>query len=89
LICESFILLRRRSQIVITLFDLMLEAKITNGHKMYHDRNDLFKIQDKYFLGDSEEGAVSAIQALVQKSVQALMPRLFEGVHSLAQDWRQ
>lgn len=34
LICESFILLRRRSQIVITLFDLMLQAKITNGHKV-------------------------------------------------------
>lgn len=34
LICESFILLRRRSQIVITLFDLMLRANITNGHKV-------------------------------------------------------
>jgi hypothetical protein len=48
----------------------------------------LFKIQDKYSLGDTEEGAVSAIQALLQKSVQALMPRLFEDIHSVAQYWR-
>ncbi len=86
--CESFILLRRRSQIVITLFDLMLQANITNGHKIFRDRNDLFKIQDKFSLGESEEGAVSAIQMLLQKSVQALMPRLFEDMHSFAQYWR-
>ena len=88
LVCEAYILLRRRSNIVITLFDLMLGASITNGHKVFSNRNDLFKIQDKYCLNETEESAMDSIQVLLQKSVAALMPRLMEDIHSVAQYWR-
>lgn len=89
LCCESYTLLRRRSNLVITLFDLMLHAGVLNGHKVFNNRNDLFKIQEKYALDDTEEAAIETLQQLLQRSVAALMPRLFEDFHSWAQYWRQ
>jgi phosphatidylinositol 3-kinase len=88
LTCEAYTLLRRRSNLVISLFDLMLSANIANGHKIFNNPNDLFKIQDKYALNDTEEVAIESLQTLLQKSVAALMPRLMEDIHSFAQYWR-
>ena len=88
LCCECYTLLRRRSNLVITLFNLMLRAGIENGHKIFNNKNDLFKIQDKYLVDETEEVAIETIQVLLQKSVAALMPRLFEDFHSWAQYWR-
>ena len=66
----------------------MLSANIANGHKISNNPNDLFKIQDKYALNDTEEVAIESLQTLLQKSVAALMPRLMEDIHSFAQYWR-
>lgn len=88
LCCEAFTFLRRKSNLVITLFGLMMKANIINGHKVMDNADDLFKIQHNYCLDLSEEASVGAIQALIQRSVSALLARLLEDVHSVAQYWR-
>ncbi len=70
------------------MLSLMLRAGIVNGHRTLDNPDNLFKIQDKYSLDQSEEASIETIQSLIQKSVAALMPRLFEDIHSWAQYWR-
>lgn len=67
----------------------MLRAGIVNGHRVLDNNVDnLIKIQEKYALDQTEEGSIETIQLLIQKSVAALMPRLFEDLHTWAQYWR-
>lgn len=88
LCCEAFTFLRRKSNLVITLFGLMMKANIINGHKVMDNADDLFKIQHNYCLDLSEELSIAAIQALIQRSVSALLARFLEDVHSVAQYMR-
>lgn len=88
LCCECFTLLRRRSNLVITLFSFMLRAGIVNGHRTLEHSDNLVKIQAKYELDRTEEESIETFQILIQKSVSALMPRLVEDMHSWAQYWR-
>lgn len=89
LACEAYTLLRRKSNIIIILFGLMLRAGIAIGaNKVFESSNDLYLVQSKYSLDQSEEDAIDMIQVLIHKSVAALMPRLIEEVHTWAQYWR-
>lgn len=78
--------LRRSSNLILNLFQLMLSANIPD---IQIDRTRAVeKVEDKFALQMSEEEAILHFQNLIIDSVNAFLPVVIDALHSLAQYWR-
>lgn len=82
----TYTTLRRNSNLILNLFQLMLNANIPD---IQVDRNRAVeKVQDKFALEMTEEEAILHFQSLIIDSVNAFLPVVIDALHSLAQYWR-
>ncbi|RWS16309.1 phosphatidylinositol 3-kinase catalytic subunit type 3-like protein [Dinothrombium tinctorium] len=83
----AFLHLRRHANLILNLFNLMVDATIPDialePDKMVK------KVQDKFRLDLTDEEAVHHIQSLIDVSVTAVMAALVEQIHKFAQYWRK
>lgn len=73
----AFTFLRRHARLLIAYMTLCT----TNTGSLY--------VQDKLMLHLDEVGALIALEKLIDESMNALFPKVFETLHKWAQYWRQ
>lgn len=82
----TYTTLRKNSNLILNLFQLMLDANIPD---IKIDPNRAIdKVQEKFCLEMSEEEAILHFQNLINDSVSAFLPVVIDRLHSLAQYWR-
>ena len=79
----AFLHLRRHSNLILNLFNLMIDANIPDI-ALEPDKT-VKKVQDKFRLDLNDEEAVHYIQSLIDISVTAVMAALVEQIHKFAQ----
>lgn len=79
----AFLHLRRHSNLILNLFNLMIDANIPDI-ALEPDKT-VKKVQDKFRLDLNDEEAVRYIQGLIDISVTAVMAAFVEQIHKLAQ----
>lgn len=82
----TYTTLRRNSNLILNLFQLMLSANIPDIQ--IDPKRAVEKVQDKFALEMSEEEAILHFQNLIMDSVHAFLPIVIDTLHSLAQYWR-
>ncbi|KAM9930859.1 hypothetical protein OXX80_009265 [Metschnikowia pulcherrima] len=82
----TYTTLRRNSNLILNLFQLMLNANIPDIQ--IDPSRAVEKVQDKFALEMSEEEAILHFQNLIIDSVNAFLPVVIDTLHSLAQYWR-
>ncbi|GEQ71546.1 hypothetical protein JCM33374_g5231 [Metschnikowia sp. JCM 33374] len=82
----TYTTLRRNSNLILNLFQLMLNANIPDIQ--IDPKRAVEKVQDKFALEMSEEEAILHFQNLIIDSVNAFLPVVIDTLHSLAQYWR-
>lgn len=82
----TYTTLRRNSNLILNLFQLMLNANIPDIQ--IDPKRAVEKVQDKFALEMSEEEAILHFQNLIIDSVHAFLPVVIDTLHSLAQYWR-
>ena len=82
----TYITLRKNSNLILNLFQLMLEANIPDIK--VDPARAVEKVQEKFGLEMSEEDAILHFQNLINDSVNAFLPVVIDRLHSLAQYWR-
>lgn len=82
----TYTTLRRNSNLILNLFQLMLNANIPDIQ--IDPTRAVEKVQDKFALEMSEEEAILHFQNLIIDSVNAFFPVVIDTLHSLAQYWR-
>lgn len=82
----TYITLRKNSNLILNLFQLMLEANIPDIK--VDPTRAVEKVQEKFALEMSEEDAILHFQNLINDSVNAFLPVVIDRLHSLAQYWR-
>uniref|UniRef100_T1KKC8 Phosphatidylinositol 3-kinase catalytic subunit type 3 n=1 Tax=Tetranychus urticae TaxID=32264 RepID=T1KKC8_TETUR len=83
----AFLHLRRHANLILNLFNLMVDATIPDI-ALEPDKT-VKKVQDKFRLDLNDEEAVHYIQGLIDVSVTAVMAILVEQIHKFAQYWRK
>jgi len=78
--------LRKNSNLILNLFQLMLEANIPDIKA--DPSRAIEKVQEKFCLDMTEEEAILHFQNLINDSVNAFLPVVIDRLHSLAQYWR-
>jgi phosphatidylinositol 3-kinase len=78
--------LRKNSNLILNLFELMVEANIPDIKIDPH--RTIEKVQEKFCLDMTEEEAILHFQNLINDSVNAFLPVVIDRLHSLAQYWR-
>lgn len=79
----AFLHLRRHANLILNLFNLMVDATIPDI-ALEPDKT-VKKVQDKFRLDLNDEEAVHYIQGLIDVSVTAVMAILVEQIHKFAQ----
>lgn len=82
----TYTTLRRNSNLILNLFQLMLNANIPDIQ--IDQKHAVEKVQDKFALEMTEEEAILHFQNLISDSVNAFLPVVIDALHSLAQYWR-
>lgn len=82
----TYTTLRRNSNLILNLFQLMLNANIPDIQ--IDPKRVVGKVQDKFALEMTEEEAILHFQNLIIGSVNAFYPVVIDALHSLAQYWR-
>lgn len=82
----TYTTLRRNSNLILNLFQLMLNANIPDIQ--IDPKRAVEKVQDKFALEMTEEEAILHFQNLIIDSVNAFLPVVIDALHSLAQYWR-
>lgn len=82
----AYTTLRRNSNLILNLFQLMLNANIPDIQ--IDQKRAVEKVQDKFALEMTEEEAILHFQNLISDSVNAFLPVVIDALHSLAQYWR-
>lgn len=82
----TYTTLRRNSNLILNLFQLMLNANIPDIQ--VDPKRAVEKVQDKFGLEMTEEEAILHFQSLIIDSVNAFLPVVIDALHSLAQYWR-
>ncbi|OBA20613.1 phosphatidylinositol 3-kinase, partial [Metschnikowia bicuspidata var. bicuspidata NRRL YB-4993] len=82
----TYTTLRRNSNLILNLFQLMLNANIPDIQ--IDPKRAVEKVQDKFALEMTEEEAILHFQNLIIDSVNAFLPVVIDTLHSLAQYWR-
>ena len=83
---EAYNILRRSGNLVLNLFHLMAGANIPDISA--DSEKVLLQLQEKLRLDLDDEAAVHFFQRLIQESMSALFPQLFEVTHRVAQAMR-
>ncbi|KAK6456022.1 1-phosphatidylinositol 3-kinase [Scheffersomyces xylosifermentans] len=83
---ETYTRLRKNSNLILNLFQLMLDANIPDI-KMDTERA-VEKVQEKFCLELSDEEAILHFQNLITDSVNAFFAVVIDRLHTLAQYWR-
>ncbi|ODV62360.1 phosphatidylinositol 3-kinase VPS34 [Ascoidea rubescens DSM 1968] len=82
----SFLILRKNSNLILNLFELMIEANIPD---IKIDKNRaILKVKEKFCLEMNDEEAILHFQNLINDSVNAFLPMVIDRLHSLTQYWR-
>lgn len=81
--CEAYNILRKSSNLILNLFQLMLDADIPDISE--EADKAILKVQEKFRLELSDEEAGKLFQSLINESVSALAPQINEVVHRWAQ----
>ncbi|GIL80848.1 hypothetical protein Vretimale_9438 [Volvox reticuliferus] len=84
--CEAYNILRKRADLILSLFHLMAGASIEAIR--VDPEKAILKLQDKFRLDFDDEAAVEWMQGLINESATALLPQLVETTHRWAQYWR-
>eukprot|EP00245_Coleochaete_scutata_P011499 TRINITY_DN4283_c0_g2_i1.p1 TRINITY_DN4283_c0_g2~~TRINITY_DN4283_c0_g2_i1.p1 ORF type:complete len:115 (-),score=33.41 TRINITY_DN4283_c0_g2_i1:800-1114(-) len=84
--CEAYNILRKSSNLIINLFQLMAGAKIPDIAA--DPERSILKLQEKFRLDKDDEAAIQFFLTLINDSVSALFPQMVEVVHRWAQYWR-
>lgn len=82
----TYTTLRRNSNLILNLFQLMLDANIPDIQ--IDPARTVEKVQEKFALEMTEEEAILHFQNLIIDSVNAFLPMVIDALHSLAQYWR-
>lgn len=82
----TYTTLRRNSNLILNLFQLMLNANIPDIQ--IDQKRAVEKVEDKFALEMTEEEAILHFQNLISDSVNAFLPVVIDALHSLAQYWR-
>lgn len=82
----TYTTLRKNSNLILNLFQLMLDANIPDI--IIDPSRVVDKVQDKFCLQMTEEEAILHFQDLINDSVNAFLPVVIDRLHSLAQYWR-
>ncbi|GBL48045.1 hypothetical_protein [Candidozyma auris] len=82
----TYTTLRRNSNLILNLFQLMLNANIPDIQ--IDPKRAVEKVQEKFALEMTEEMAILHFQNLIIDSVNAFLPVVIDALHSLAQYWR-
>lgn len=82
----AYTTLRRNSNLILNLFQLMLNANIPDIQ--IDQKRAVEKVEDKFALEMTEEEAILHFQNLISDSVSAFIPVVIDALHSLAQYWR-
>lgn len=82
----TYTTLRKNSNLILNLFQLMLDANIPDIK--INPLQAVDKVQEKFCLDMSEEQAILHFQNLINDSVNAFLPVVIDRLHSLAQYWR-
>lgn len=82
----TYTTLRRNSNLILNLFQLMLNANIPDIQ--IDLKHAVEKVQEKFALEMTEEEAILHFQNLISDSVNAFLPVVIDALHSLAQYWR-
>lgn len=86
LACEAYNILRRSAGLLLSLFHLMADTAVPD--LAADPSKALLKLQDTLRLDMDDESAVAWMQQLLSDSATALMPRVMETGHKMAQYWR-
>lgn len=84
--CEAYNILRKRADLILSLFHLMAGASIEAIRA--DPEKAILKLQDKFRLDFDDEAAVEWMQGLINESATALLPQIVETTHRWAQYWR-
>ncbi|CDR44756.1 CYFA0S15e02454g1_1 [Cyberlindnera fabianii] len=82
----AYSIFRKNSNLILNLFELMRDSSIPDI-AIEPDRT-VYKVKEKFCLDMSEEEAIIHFQNLINDSVSALLPKVIDRLHSLAQYWR-
>lgn len=77
----SFSILRRQSRDLITFITLCMGGEDAPAAALY--------VQEKLMLDLEEVEALQSLEKLIDESMTALFPKVFETLHKWAQYWRQ
>lgn len=89
----TYITLRKNASLILNLVQLMINTSIpalcTRSDNNENEKQELlWKVQEKFMLDISDEGAVLHFQTLIDDSVNAVLPVVIDRLHSMAQYWR-
>mmetsp|Transcript_7089 Transcript_7089/g.26081 ORF Transcript_7089/g.26081 Transcript_7089/m.26081 type:complete len:838 (+) Transcript_7089:153-2666(+) len=84
LCCEAYNILRKSANLILNLFHLMAGCGIPD----VDDPSCISKVRDKFRQDLDDEAAIQFFQQLIEESVNALFPEIFETVHRFAQYFR-
>eukprot|EP00727_Mastigamoeba_balamuthi_P005824 m51a1_g1861 putative phosphatidylinositol 3-kinase (838) ;mRNA; r:628565-632039 len=84
--CETYNILRKHANMILTLFMLMVDSKIRDI--AYDPNKALLQLQDKFRMELTDEEAQQTLLILINESVGALFPALVDSVHRFLQYWR-
>lgn len=84
--CEAYNILRKSSNLLLSLFHLMAGASIPDIQS--DPEKALLKLQEKLRLDLKDEDAAVWMQQLLSESATALIPQIMEATHKWAQYWR-
>ncbi|KAG9392971.1 Phosphatidylinositol 3-kinase, Vps34 type [Carpediemonas membranifera] len=86
LCCEAYNILRRHANMFISVFEIMSSSSIA---VICEDAvNHFAKLEEKFQFGLPDERAVEHFRSLIQESVGALFPQIFDAAHRIAQALR-
>ena len=84
--CEAYNILRKSVNLFLSLFNLMIGARIPDMMNDY-EKCMLF-LEERFRLDLSDELAVHHIQQVINDSASAVMPQVIEAAHRIAQAFR-
>lgn len=82
----AFSALRKSSNLILNLFQLMTDANIPDIKT--EPERAVTKVKDRFCLEMSEEDALRYFENIITESVGALFPVFIDRVHGIAQYWR-
>lgn len=83
----AFTTLRKSANLILNLFALMVDANIPDI-RLEPDKAVL-KVKERFMLEMGEEEALRRFGAVMEESLNAVLPVLMDRVHGIAQKWRR